>query len=253
MPWREAVECESLDTLQTMMWMDLSACTPSKSSLPATALAMASPKELEKITPIDPEPLLEELAQQDQPPPPPPIPQLQQQQQPPPPPPPPAPPPPRRPMQVVETKPNNDKEPDNARFLAENKSVAEKQRVSRGSVKEPMVAKSKPDELTVKDKPAGVLLTRRRNGFSERDRSLFASLASQLSMGMENARLYHQLAGVWLRMCAGLTLIALAIMQPLVHAWVGDEAGDATTTDPCARHTRTVAGAATYKPRARSP
>ncbi|HEX8498150.1 MAG TPA: adenylate/guanylate cyclase domain-containing protein, partial [Actinomycetales bacterium] len=51
--------------------------------------------------------------------------------------------------------------------------------------------------LTVKDKPAGVLLTRRLNGFSERDRSLFASLASQLSMGMENARLYHQLDGLF--------------------------------------------------------
>ena len=51
--------------------------------------------------------------------------------------------------------------------------------------------------LTVKDKPAGVLLTRRQNGFSERDRSLFASLASQLSMGMENARLYHQLDGLF--------------------------------------------------------
>ena len=33
----------------------------------------------------------------------------------------------------------------------------------------------------------------------------------------------------------------------------GDEAGDTTTTDPCAQHTRTVAGAATYKQRARSP
>jgi class 3 adenylate cyclase len=60
-----------------------------------------------------------------------------------------------------------------------------------------------PDEavlacpLTVKDKPAGVLLTRRSSGFSERDRSLFASLASQLSMGMENARLYHQLDGLF--------------------------------------------------------
>ncbi len=51
--------------------------------------------------------------------------------------------------------------------------------------------------LTVKDKPAGVLLTRRQSGFSERDRSLFASLASQLSMGMENARLYHQLDGLF--------------------------------------------------------
>jgi hypothetical protein len=51
--------------------------------------------------------------------------------------------------------------------------------------------------LTVKDKPAGVLLSRRQSGFSERDRSLFASLASQLSMGMENARLYHQLDGLF--------------------------------------------------------
>jgi class 3 adenylate cyclase len=51
--------------------------------------------------------------------------------------------------------------------------------------------------LTVKDTPAGVLLTRRTGGFSERDRSLFASLASQLSMGMENARLYHQLDGLF--------------------------------------------------------
>jgi class 3 adenylate cyclase len=47
--------------------------------------------------------------------------------------------------------------------------------------------------LTVKDLPAGVLLTRRAGGFSERDRSLFASLASQLSMGMENSRLYGQI------------------------------------------------------------
>ena len=33
----------------------------------------------------------------------------------------------------------------------------------------------------------------------------------------------------------------------------GDEAGETTTTDPCARHTRAVAGAANYKQRARSP
>jgi len=52
--------------------------------------------------------------------------------------------------------------------------------------------------LTVKDLPAGVLLTRRTGGFSDRDRSLFASLASQLSMGMENARLYHQPDGLFL-------------------------------------------------------
>ena len=47
--------------------------------------------------------------------------------------------------------------------------------------------------LTVKDRPAGVLLTHRTGGFSERDRSLFASLASQLSIALENARLYRQL------------------------------------------------------------
>jgi class 3 adenylate cyclase len=51
--------------------------------------------------------------------------------------------------------------------------------------------------LTVKDLPAGVLLSRRSGGFSERDRSLIASLASQLSMGMENARLYHQIDGLF--------------------------------------------------------
>jgi class 3 adenylate cyclase/GAF domain-containing protein len=51
--------------------------------------------------------------------------------------------------------------------------------------------------LTVKDRPAGVLLTFNDAGFTERDRSLFASLASQLSMGMENARLYHQLDGLF--------------------------------------------------------
>ena len=51
--------------------------------------------------------------------------------------------------------------------------------------------------LTVKDLPAGVLLTRQVRGFTERDRSLFASLAAQLSMGLENARLYHQIDGLF--------------------------------------------------------
>jgi TonB family protein len=73
------------------------------------------------------------------------------QQQPPPPPPPP---PPQRPAQVVETaKPNSEKEPENARLLAEHNTVAEKQSVARGSVTEPMVAKSKPEELTAKQAP----------------------------------------------------------------------------------------------------
>jgi class 3 adenylate cyclase len=51
--------------------------------------------------------------------------------------------------------------------------------------------------LTVKDRPAGVLLARRGAGFADRDRALFASLATQLSLGLENARLYHQLDGLF--------------------------------------------------------
>lgn len=51
--------------------------------------------------------------------------------------------------------------------------------------------------LAVKDRPAGMLLARRAGGFAPRDRALFASLASQLSIGLENARLYHQLDGLF--------------------------------------------------------
>ncbi len=51
--------------------------------------------------------------------------------------------------------------------------------------------------LTVKDHPAGVLLSRPTGELSERDRTLLASLASQLSIGLENARLYHQLDGLF--------------------------------------------------------
>lgn len=51
--------------------------------------------------------------------------------------------------------------------------------------------------LTVKERTAGWLLAHRPRGFGDRDRSLFASLASQLSMGLENARLYHQLDGLF--------------------------------------------------------
>jgi class 3 adenylate cyclase len=51
--------------------------------------------------------------------------------------------------------------------------------------------------LTVKDRPAGVLVAHRRGGFAGRDRALMASLAAQLSMGLENARLYRQLDGLF--------------------------------------------------------
>lgn len=51
--------------------------------------------------------------------------------------------------------------------------------------------------LTVKELPVGMLLARRPTGFSARDRAMIASLASQLSIGLENARLYHQLDGLF--------------------------------------------------------
>jgi class 3 adenylate cyclase len=48
--------------------------------------------------------------------------------------------------------------------------------------------------LTVKGRAAGVLEVRRRQGaFAERDRYLLRSLASQLSVALENARLYRQI------------------------------------------------------------
>jgi len=155
-PWnRDNPECKSVDDLQLLMWMDVSACRArDEQALPAVAMATIQPRELEKVTPIDPEMLLDET-RPPEPPPPQPQPVLQPQPpQPPPPPPPPAPPPPKRPQQVVETaKPNTEKEPDNARFLAEHNTMVEKQKVARGARNEPMVAKSKPEELTPKEKP----------------------------------------------------------------------------------------------------
>ncbi|HMQ30962.1 MAG TPA: adenylate/guanylate cyclase domain-containing protein [Chloroflexaceae bacterium] len=48
--------------------------------------------------------------------------------------------------------------------------------------------------LTVKGRPAGVLEVRRAHGgFAERDRWMLRSLAAQLSMSLENARLYRQI------------------------------------------------------------
>jgi len=148
-PWRTDVE-ECLEEAELLMRMDLSACRGRNE--PIAAVAMVQPAMLEKVKPIDPEQLVEELAQQEkEKPPPPPIPPPQPEQPPPPPPPPPAPP---RKQQVIETvKPNDEKEPDNARFLAEYNTRVEKQTVARGARAEPMVAKSKPEELTPKDRP----------------------------------------------------------------------------------------------------
>ncbi len=39
--------------------------------------------------------------------------------------------------------------------------------------------------------------------------------------------LYHRLDGLWLRFGFGLVVVAIAVMEPLITAWLGDEAGDA--------------------------
>lgn len=150
-PWNSDVPGCGSD-VYVQMWMDLSACQGEGNAIAAEPVRVMNQKELEKVTPIDPERLLDEAMQQQlakQEPPPPPPPQAQPVQ--PPPPPPPA---PTRPMQIVETaKPNSEEEPENARFLSENNVTVKKQSVARGSVKEPMVAKSKEAELTPKPDP----------------------------------------------------------------------------------------------------
>ncbi len=153
-PWRADTDA-CLERAELDMRMDMSSCVAVRDALALSEISMLEPKQADKVTPIDPEPLIEMMKKPDQPPPP----ELKQQQaqQQPPPPQPPAPPTPPRKMQVVETvKPSAEKEPDNARFLAEYNSSADKQKVSRGAVKEPMVAKAKPEELTPKETPKEV-------------------------------------------------------------------------------------------------
>ncbi|MBA3460675.1 MAG: TonB C-terminal domain-containing protein [Deltaproteobacteria bacterium] len=150
-PWNADVDGCGSDTIMTM-WMDLSSCQAGE-AIATAPISLINPRQAEKVTPIDPEQLLDEAMQQQlamqQPPPPPPPPQQPQAQ-----PPPPPPPPPPKPAQVVETaKPNTEKEPENARFLSENNVSVDKQKVARGSVQEPMVAKSKDADLTAKQNP----------------------------------------------------------------------------------------------------
>jgi len=153
-PWVDDVD-QCLADAQMGLWMDLSSCEARND--PRTAISMIEQKVADKLKPIDPERLLDEVKQEPRStPPPPPPPQVAQAEPPPPPPPPtpPTPPPPTRPQQVIETvKPSDEKEPENARFLAEFNTNVEKQKVARGARNEPMVAKAKPEELTPKDKP----------------------------------------------------------------------------------------------------
>ncbi len=149
-PWAEDNLERCWEGLSTQARFDLNDCQ--NRNEPATEFAFVAPRQLAKLTPIDAEKLLEQAKLLPPEPPPPPPPQIAAAQ---PPPPPPPPPPPVRPKaQVVEVaKPNTEKEPENARLLAEHNTAAEKQTVARGSRFEEIVAKSKPEALTPKETP----------------------------------------------------------------------------------------------------
>jgi TonB family protein len=152
-PWVGNVD-DCLNDAQMNLWIDLSSCQARND--PGTAVTMVEQKVLERVKPIDPEKLLEEMMRQEpKPPPPPPTLQVPTPAAAPKAPPPPPPPPPQQlQQQVVETvKPKDEKEPENSRFLAEFNSSVDKQKVARGTPDEAMVAKSQKAELTPKEKP----------------------------------------------------------------------------------------------------
>jgi class 3 adenylate cyclase len=81
--------------------------------------------------------------------------------------------------------------------------------------------------LTVKDRPAGVLDVRRvEGGFADRDRWLLRALASQLSIGLENARLYRQLDGLFRQYMS--PDVATALLADPTQAALGGEVADVT-------------------------
>jgi TonB family protein len=148
-PWRADTD-QCLYDAQMTMYIEMSGCVETGDSVAVAAISLPSQKELDKVTPIDPEPLIEMMKEQQQQPPPPELAQQQPQQQQAPPPPPKPPAPPAR-AQVVETaKPTAEKPPENTRLVSEYDVSVQKQSVARGSVQEPMIAKSKPAELTPK-------------------------------------------------------------------------------------------------------
>ncbi len=150
-PWRADTD-QCLYDARMSMYMDLSSCVEVEDEVEVATISMVPGRAADKVKPIDPEPLIEMMKQEEQKQKPPELAQQQPQQQKPPPPPPPA----ARPrnMQVVETaRPSKEEAPENTHFLAEYNTKVDKQTVARGSVTEPMVAKSKPAELTPKQSP----------------------------------------------------------------------------------------------------
>lgn len=151
-PWSEDDLERCWQGLSTQARFDLDECQ--NRGAPTTEFALITPKAAARLIPIDPEPLIEQAKlQPPTPPTPPPPPPPQVAAAPPPPPPPPPPTPPKKAQVVEVAKPNTEKEPENARLLAEHNTAAEKQTVARGSRFEEMVAKSKPAELTPKQAP----------------------------------------------------------------------------------------------------
>jgi class 3 adenylate cyclase len=81
--------------------------------------------------------------------------------------------------------------------------------------------------LTVKDRAAGVLDVRRTEGaFADRDRWLLRALASQLSIGLENARLYRQLDGLFRQYMS--PDVATALLADPTQAALGGEVAEVT-------------------------
>jgi class 3 adenylate cyclase len=81
--------------------------------------------------------------------------------------------------------------------------------------------------LTVKGRPAGVLDVRRAVGpFADRDRWLLRALASQLSIGLENARLYRQLDGLFRQYMS--PDVATALLADPTQAALGGEVAEVT-------------------------
>ena len=80
--------------------------------------------------------------------------------------------------------------------------------------------------LTVKGKPAGVLEVVRRGPFADRDRALFASFASQLSMALENTRLYRQLDGLFRSYLS--PDVATSLLADPAYASLGGAVADVT-------------------------
>jgi class 3 adenylate cyclase len=81
--------------------------------------------------------------------------------------------------------------------------------------------------LTVKDRAAGVLDVRRtEGGFADRDRWLLRALASQLSIGLENARLYRQLDGLFRQYMS--PDVATALLADPTQAALGGDIAEVT-------------------------